>query len=179
MNVLKKTLNSLGLNFLWNDQNNNAFYPENWFKNLVKQRLQDQFTQKWNEEINNSELYYNYRMFKEHFKFEKYLSILPFDLAHSLLKFRTLNHKLPIQRGRILGIERNKRNCVKCDKEEIGDEFHYLFCCKHFASNRKILLKKYYYKFPNAIKYNSLMENKRKQILLNLVKFIRIIFKEM
>ena len=175
---IETTLNNLGLSFIWNDQQN-AFYSAYWFKNEVKRRLQDQFIQKWHEEISDTESFYNYRMFKKHFEFEKYLSILPFNLAHALLKLRTLNHKLPIQNGRILGMQRRERICFKCNKGDIGDEFHYLFCCDYFSDSRKLLIKKYYYRSPNTIKYNQLLENESKQVLLKLVKFVKIILKAM
>ena len=113
-------------------------------------------------------------MYKNRFEFEKYLAEMPFDSAQLLLKFRVLNHKLPIQKGRFLRIE---RICSKCHCNELGDEFHNLFLCPVFhdvRSNYK-LLKPYFYTRPNAIKYEKLMCSKKKNILFKLVRFIKAI----
>jgi hypothetical protein len=50
-------------------------------------------------------------------------------------KFRTSNHKLPIECGRWQNIERNRRLCKLCQKEEICDEFHYIMECPFFNPN--------------------------------------------
>ena len=86
------------------------------FKKMISNRLKDQYVQKWFAEINQNELFYNYRLYKEIFIFEEYIRILPENLAKTVIKFRTLNHRLPIQRGRILGIERNDRKY-----EQVGE----------------------------------------------------------
>ena len=38
--------------------------------------------------------------------------------------------KFPIETGRCQNIARNDRICTFC-RENIGNEFHYLFICKH------------------------------------------------
>ena len=114
-------------------------------------------------------------MFKENFQFEKYLSILPSNLSYVMIKFRTLNHKLPIQKGRIDGIVRSERKCTRCDCDDLGDEFHYLFSCSYFLDNRIQLLKPYYYKRSNCIKFSQLLGSSQKSVLLKLAKFMKII----
>ena len=114
-------------------------------------------------------------MYKNKFEIEKYLVDLPFDSARFLLKFRVLNHKLPIQKGRFLGIERNERKCNKCSCNDLGDEYHYLFLCPVFHEVRNKYLKPYFYSRPNAIKYEKLMCSKKKNILFKLVKLIKSI----
>jgi hypothetical protein len=53
----------------------------------------------------------------------------------TLSKFRTTNHKLPVENGRWKNIARENRICPLCNNGEIGeigDEFHYLFeICKY------------------------------------------------
>ena len=46
----------------------------------------------------------------------------------ALAKFRTSNHKLPIETGRWSNIPRNQRICHLCETE-IGDEYHYIMKC--------------------------------------------------
>ena len=65
-------------------------------------------------------------MFKNVFMPEDYLQILPhYTLVHS----RTLNHRLPIQRGRVMNLPYEDRLCNKCSSADIVDEFHYVFSC--------------------------------------------------
>jgi hypothetical protein len=47
----------------------------------------------------------------------------------TLCKFRTTNHKLPIEHGRWNNIPHENRKCNLCNLEEIGDEFHYISNC--------------------------------------------------
>ena len=119
------TLNNLGLTFLWHTQSVSV----NIFKNMIKQRMKDQYLQYWNDELNNNSLCFNYRMFKTEFCFERYLVDLDKPLQRNLLKLRFSNHKLPIHAQRFLNVPRNERLCKLCANGELGDEFHYLFNC--------------------------------------------------
>jgi hypothetical protein len=47
----------------------------------------------------------NYRLFKDNFEFENYFNILEDKDIYTLCKFRTTNHKLPIETGRWNGID--------------------------------------------------------------------------
>jgi hypothetical protein len=53
----------------------------------------------------------------------------------TLCKFRTTNHKLPIEQGRWNNIQRENRKCNLCNLEEIGDEFPYILNCPYFKTN--------------------------------------------
>jgi hypothetical protein len=56
---------------------------------------------------------------------------------YNMCKFRCGSHKLPIEMGRFFSIDRSERICDLCNKEELGDEFHYLFNCTFFKDERK------------------------------------------
>ena len=114
-------------------------------------------------------------MGKEDVAFEYFLKLLPKSIYIPILKFRTSNHKLPIETGRWEAIPYQERKCFLCIDNEIGDEFHYLFTCPYFANERHIFLKPYYYRRPNIYKYKVLMNSRYKLILCNLAKFINII----
>ena len=114
-------------------------------------------------------------MFKHFFQYEACLNVLPQNLAKIFMKFRLLNHKLPIQKGRFLSIERNNRLCEKCNMNDIGDEFHYSFVCPSLSNARKQFLKPYYRHHPNAIKFSSLFNSKNKSVLKGLTEFIKVI----
>ena len=79
---------------------------------IVKQRLCDQFKQTWSTTVFNSPKCLNYRIFKcNHTTVEQYLLQLPNDLRNALCNFRCLNHKLPTEKGRFWGVERDDRIC--------------------------------------------------------------------
>ena len=117
---IENTLQQLGFSYIWYSQKQINISNDN-FNNMIKQRLKDQYIQKWSAEIQESSLYYNYRIFKKHFILENYFLILPEHAAKTFFKFRSLNHKLPVQKGRILGIDRCERLCKKCSLNELGD----------------------------------------------------------
>ena len=141
----------------------------------MKQRLKDQFLQNWKGTINESSKCLIYRVYKKDFCFEKYLDILPFNLCRILCKFRTMNHLLPIEKGRHLHIERNQRICHLCPKQSLGDEFHYLFECHFFNSLRKKFIDSKFSNHPNIYKLESLMNSFDHSILLKLALFCKII----
>ena len=43
--------------------------------------------------------------------------------------------------GRWNGIDREDRQCLKCNSRSIGDEFHYIMECHFFTENRTHLIK--------------------------------------
>ena len=167
------TLNNLGLTFYWHRQ----LVSVQVFKNMVKQRIRDQYLQTWNGEIYNNNLCYNYRMFKTKFCFERYLVILDGALRRNILKFRFSNHKLPIHSQRFLNIPRDERVCELCETGELGDEFHYLFNCKdeRIMRERVNALTPYFHNKPNAFKYHALINCKSKVKLKKLARFVGVI----
>ena len=140
--LMNRTLDELGMSEYFVNQN---VVNVNHFKTVVKNRLQDQFQQQWNSTINNSPKCLVYRMYKNEYCFEKYLDVLPCNLRKVLCKFRTMNHSLPIEKGRYFNIERSQRLCTLCNKDIIGDEYHYLFECTYFDTDRKKYIPRYFY----------------------------------
>ena len=78
-------------------------------------------------------------MFENVFAPEDYLQILPLNLAYTFVHFRTLNHRLPIQRGRVMKLPYEDRLCTKCSSADIGAEFllFFFFFLSFFAESRK------------------------------------------
>lgn len=62
--------------------------------------LIDQFKQTWSTSIDNSSKALNYRLYKKGVSFENYLEILKDKNLFLLCRFRTSNHRLPIEIGR-------------------------------------------------------------------------------
>jgi len=77
--------------------------------------------------INNDSQYYNYRLFKTIFEFENYLIKTPYQFLKFIIRFRTRNHRLPIETGSWSGIKSVERKCLLCKcSSSIAGEFYYL-----------------------------------------------------
>ena len=94
-----------------------------------------------------------------------------------LVKYRTRNHKLPIENGSWKNIPTHLRICNLCQKD-IGDEFQYLFQCSVFNEDRKRLIKQKYFVNPNVYKLHNLMNSSNKKEVVKMCRFIKIIVKK-
>ena len=177
LSFVQNTLNDIGLSGLWDSQFRSNL-SANCFKDKIKRRLKDQFIQGWLSEVNTKESCYNYRLYKTTFQLEKYIEILPQRLIYPLIRFRTLNHRLPIQKGRWSNIPRNERKCTLCCQSDLGDEFHYVLVCPFFNDRRKHYLPVKYWKHPNVIKFQSLFCNTNYTLLSKLTYFVKDIMNE-
>ena len=94
-------------------------------------------------------------------------------------KFRTLNHKLPIECRRWQNIARNMRFCNLCNQNKIGEEYRYILECKFFNSVRKEYIDAYFRKRPStaALKFGQLMKTKNKIKPIFFCRFIKVINK--
>ena len=134
----------------------------------------DQFIQECQSRVAENSVCSNYRLFKNKFYFNEYLTYLPFILRQRALKFRLSNHRLPIQQRRSLCIPRDERICTVCDSGEVGDKFHYLLNCsnENVKRNSTKYVDKYYTHHPKVPKFICLM-NMTSTLL---AKFISCIF---
>ena len=73
-----------------------------------------------------------------------------------IIKFRTTNHRLPVETGRWQGKSLGERFCTLCNNCQIGDEFHYILECDTIQNIRKCFLCNYYCQRPNVIKFTEL-----------------------
>ena len=173
MHFIESTLNELGIGYIWLNQCDSINYT--WLKNIVTQTLSDQRKQEWNSDVNSSSSCINYRLFKNELCYEKYLNILSPNLRIAYTRFRCRNiSKLPVVYGSYMSIPLDQRKCEKCDKNAIGDEFHYILECDYYKEKRKLLIKKYYYQNPSTVKFKLLFQAKGKE-LINLSKLVLFI----
>ena len=75
-------------------------------------------------------------------------------------RLRLSSHQLKIKTGSysLNRIERNLRYCTLCNSNDIEDEFHFVIICSCYMNIRKHLIKSYYYKRPNIVKFIELMK---------------------
>ena len=162
----------VGLPGLWM---NNDIYDKNWFKGYNKNTLQGQYIQQWYSTLKEKSIYSNHIIFKNEFILEPYIKILPKSCAVSLIRFRTTNNNVPLNKLRYLNIPKDDRICTKCCMTELGNEYHYLFVCPYFEDTRRNCLPLSFYYIPNLINYKNLMNSKSKEVLLKLKHLIEII----
>ena len=140
--------------------------------------MKDQIIQKWFNTVTfESEKCFYYKEFDMTYQRRKYLSLLPPDLWLPLCRFRTANHKLPVEvySWNVLHIPRQSRKCNICNLNDIGDEYHYIMTCTFFNEIRELYLPAYFKNRPSVFKFVNLMNTTKPKILFNLAKFIRVI----
>ena len=147
LNLVKNILISVGRVDLFNQISINN--PE-IVKIRIIQTFNDLNMQEWHAKTTESSKGRNYKVFKDDQHFEPHLRILSRKACIPLIKFRTANHRLPVETGRWEDLPYSERKCALCEKN-IGDEFHYLLICPSFATERNDLLKQYYFQRPNII----------------------------
>ena len=178
---VKNILYSCNFHNLWEDQYN--YSTKQLLKNNIFKTLEDTYVQNWKQEIFTNQYTIIYRMFKEDFCLEKYLSLpkLSNYQRFSLVKFRCGSNKLPINKFKFSKIAGDKL-CPFCDRNEfgfyIGNEFHFLFECTTFTQERQTYLKRYFYIRPNAFKIKQLFGSQNTKTLVNLAKFATCIMKK-
>lgn len=163
-----------GRNDIWVNQSNAEIFP---VKYVIKRNLLDQFLQKWQSNLNNSTKGMNYSIFKDSVEFEKYFILLPKHLYLNMVRFRTGNHKLPVETGRWNDVDYKDRKCNLCENESVGDEFHYVLECPFFVRERQRLIPTAFYSRPNILKYHNLLSTKNEMVLTSLSKFMGIIMR--
>lgn len=172
MLFIKKIFDECGMSNVWHCQD---YFNKKWIKLSIEQKLKDQFRQEWCADLHQSAKSLCYRIFKTEFKFEKYLSILPFNFLYTLCKFRCGNHRLPVETGRWQTIPRSERSCHLCSSRDIGDEFHYIMSCNFFNIEREKYLPHYCKKNANIIKFKNVFSSENVVELEKLCRFIRYI----
>ena len=131
----------------------------NFVKMNIKQRLQDQFIQRWFTDMNNSSRGEYYSNFKHEFRLEPYLLKLKSGQRVHICKLRVCNIKFPIETGRWRKIPRDERLCTVCGSG-LGDEYHYLSECIHNIDLdiRRKFIPIYYTRYPNREKMYSMLK---------------------
>merc|ERR1712121_510113 len=117
---IKKILCNSGNPYFWYEQE--LLSPKVFMKNVVTLQLEKQYLQEWELEVNRNRKCITYRIFKDDFSFEPYLSKLNFIDRRALCKFRTGNHTLPVTKSRYVagggGID---VICKLCNTNDVCD----------------------------------------------------------
>ena len=162
----KNVLDKAGFSYIWLQQE----MPVNCINSIVNV-LQDQFIQEWRRVVKSSPKCTLYRCIKINFEFEPYLSTLSPYYRKILCKFRSSNHKLPIEVGRFNNLERSLRKCIYCNK--LGDEYHFMLECNELVNLRKKFLPKFCHSNPNMFKLIKLLSTHDEKTLHNISIYIK------
>lgn len=173
LNAIKTTLDQLQLGHLWDTDP--VYLNPNSLKTVFDKKLSMYYREQWADSVVESSACDTYVKFKDSLKFEPYLILLEPKLAIPITKFRTNNHRLPIVAGRYANIPREERICKLCNLNVIGDEYHYLLICNHFAAERNQFIDCSYTSNPNISNMKRLLNSNDINVLNRLSKFISII----
>jgi hypothetical protein len=100
---IRDMLFSLGLNNYWFSQDIDNISPS-----LIKNRIRDQYLQKWRSTVNDTSKLYLYTNFKENLAMEKYI-FLDKNLIKIVSQFRCSSLKLEVETGRYKA--KQKKRC--------------------------------------------------------------------
>lgn len=162
-----------GMYNIWLSHNSNN---KTWLVKSIKQKLCDQFLQKWHSDCCNSSRGISYSLFTNFdFKLQDYLSSeLTFNSIVTLTEFRCSNHRLPIETGCWNKVPSDERKCNLCHND-LGDEFHYILCCKALSKERNVFIPSYFSRYPNTLNFFTLFNSKQISLQIKLCKFIKVI----
>ena len=97
-------------------------------------------SQQWYTNVSASSMWATYYgLFKNQLNFEKYLLMSNNSNRISLTQFRCSNSKMTIYNQIYL---HDIDKCTLCDRNLVGDEYHYLLICPYFTESRENHMKK-------------------------------------
>ena len=85
-----------------------------------------------------------------------------------MAKLRFSSNKLNIEIGRHNKIDRQDRKCVRCNLNDIEDEFHFVFVCPDYINLRNAYIPKYYSNRPSVLKFIELVQTNNTYMLIQL-----------
>ena len=162
--------------YIWNDPH---CLDNKEFLSLFKQRLLDDFIQKWKADINVNIVLLLYKEVKPEVGYADYLNIFCTRiLRNAFARLRLSSHTLRIETGRYsrARLERHERVCQICDSSDIEDEYHFILICPTYTNIRLKFISKYYIRRPSMFKFVSLMQTSKKKDLINLSKYLHEAF---
>ena len=176
LELTKDSLDELGLNFHRNPPT--APLDPKYVSCKVKTACSHVKIQSWRAEINANPQCNIYKSLKTEWGMPKYVHTLIPHLRTAMCRFRTRCHKLPVTYDRFKPCDRSKMICPLCDKDEVGDEYHYIFHCEHFKPERKKFLPIKYLEIPQSMdSFKELFSEEDTEIVSNLAKLCKAIMK--
>ena len=170
--LVKDLICNLGFAQAWYEQ---SVGDVGSFKNLVKQRLHDQFVQHWDSLIRDSSRGCFFSAISSSLEYSNYLDVVKVPKYRvALSRLRLCSHTLASETGRWHEppLPYADRYCPFCGIYE--DEYHMVMVCPAYEDLRKQLLPKYYWKRPSMVKCVELF--KKESIIVKLAKYVYMAF---
>ena len=170
LDYMQLILNQTGNTNIWINQH----HILKFYGNGIKRTIDDIAVQEIRGKCRESNKGRNYLNLKEGWMMETYLQVLDDSEAFNLFKFRTSNHRLPIETGRFNETDYKDRICPKCNSD-IGDEFHYFMQCPFLNKERKLLLNTSLFKNPSMANVIDIFKSPDFKLLNKISIFARVI----
>ena len=136
---IKSLLDSIGMSYIWYNQNVNNI---NSFICEASCKIKDISKQNNTLLIERSTKCQFYKHITDTFCLQNYLTkSLTYKVKTAICKLRCSAHKLSIEQGRYMSVERNQRLCLMCNLSDIEDEFHFILKCPIYKDLRKKYIK--------------------------------------
>ena len=126
LEYIESIIHECGMSFVFKNQ---LAYDKKWLKNFfmpkIRLALKDLILQKWVYDVENSNKCFYYKHFHARPMLQNYLKILPESAWIPIIKFKTSDHRLPIEiySWSITFKARMKRLCTMCNS---GHECRFL-----------------------------------------------------
>ena len=132
---IKSLLDSIGMSYIWYNQNVNNM---NSFICEASCKIKDIFKQNITLLIERSTKCQFYKHLTDTFCLQNYLTkFFTCKVKTATCKIRCSAHKLSIEQGRYMNVERNPRLCLMCNLSDTEDEFHFIYKCPFYKNLRK------------------------------------------
>ena len=171
---IESNLANIGLYNVW-QQNGNGL-SSHYVKELIRSRTETLYQHEWLVSKSTHPFCSFYDLLKHEFKIEKYLINLEYNQRITLCKFRCRNNFLPISKTRFQTSLEDESEiiCRLCTKNDIGDEYHYLFVCPFFNDERNQYLPTVPIQ-PDVFHLITLFNNYDVDFLNRFTKFVQLI----
>ena len=173
--LVRNLLMSLGFYDVWLEQGVGNYKG---FMTVLRQRLTDNFVQNWHSRLEDSSRAVFYKSIAS-FQFQPYLeNVNVYKFCNAIRKLRLSSHRLEVEAGRWVRINRvpaNERKCTLCNVME--DEYHFVMECQRYTELRKKYLSKYYWQRPSMFKFVDLINSNNIKYIKNLGTFVYHAFK--
>ena len=147
------------------------------FIKIFKQRLIDCRWQNWNDHLNSSDRFMQYRKFKSLHCIEPYL-LMNVDrfIRYSLTRFRFGVSRLTVHSLRYRRIDERELQCPMC-KSDVESEVHFVFCCPAYEDLRHSLIHPKFYNNPSDFRLTLLLASKNEQTSWKFAMYLYKAFK--
>lgn len=141
---MKTLFQQLNLGHLYDDQSMGQFSLHGLLQHAETELHQRDITQ-WGRELQRQPKLRTYRLFKDDYKCENYVTLLlPKSLRSFVAQLRCGVLPLRVETGRFRNLPVEDRLCIFCDLNEVETEIHFCFVCPLYSCIRILFYNSIY-----------------------------------